>query len=73
VARRPHGTSGGDKAKEEAAGIKSRAARIILDQGFGRSDAKRNMMTYFYGSGKFGMRDQHMVATMRPLADPRRT
>ncbi|MBB3910113.1 DNA-directed RNA polymerase [Sphingomonas desiccabilis] len=59
----------GDKAKEDAAVLKNRAARIILDQGFGRSDVKRNVMTYFYGSGKFGMRDQHMVDTMRPLAD----
>src|SRR3546814_16572015 len=26
-------------------------------------------MTYFYGSGQFGMRDQHMKDTMQPLAD----
>lgn len=45
------------------------ACKIILDNEFGRSDVKRNVMTYFYGSGKFGMRDQHMVDTMRPLAD----
>lgn len=45
------------------------AASTILANGFGRSEVKRNVMTYFYGSGKFGMRDQHMEDTMRPLAD----
>jgi DNA-directed RNA polymerase len=56
-------------------GIKAEAAegcvmaQRVLDQGFGRSDVKRNVMTYFYGSGKFGMRGQHMEDTMRPLAD----
>lgn len=44
-------------------------AKRILEIGFGRSTVKRNVMTYFYGSGKFGMRDQHMQDTMRPLAD----
>lgn len=44
-------------------------AQTILAVGFGRSNVKRNVMTYFYGSGKFGMRDQHMEDTMRPLAD----
>ncbi|API58565.1 hypothetical protein BSL82_03925 [Tardibacter chloracetimidivorans] len=44
-------------------------AQRILEVGFGRSDVKRNVMTYFYGSGKFGMRDQHMKDTMQPLAD----
>jgi DNA-directed RNA polymerase len=43
--------------------------QIVLDQGFGRGEVKRNVMTYFYGSGKFGMRDQHMEDTMRPIAD----
>jgi DNA-directed RNA polymerase, mitochondrial len=43
--------------------------QLILDNGFGRSEVKRNVMTYFYGSGKFGMRDQHMEDTMRPWAD----
>ena len=42
---------------------------IVLAQGFGRSEVKRNVMTYFYGSAQFGMRDQHMEDTMRPLAD----
>lgn len=50
----------------ELAGL---AAATILANGFGRGEAKRNVMTYFYGSGKFGMRDQHMQDTMRPLAD----
>lgn len=45
------------------------AAGIILSQGFGRGEVKRNVMTYFYGSGRFGMRDQHMGDLMRPLAD----
>jgi DNA-directed RNA polymerase, mitochondrial len=45
------------------------AATTILANGFGRGDVKRNVMTYFYGSERFGMRDQHMVDTMRPLAD----
>jgi DNA-directed RNA polymerase len=44
-------------------------AKIVLANGFGRSEVKRNVMTYFYGSGKFGMRDQHMEDKMRPLAD----
>lgn len=44
-------------------------ASTILGNGFGRSTVKRNVMTYFYGSGKFGMRDQHMEDTMRPAAD----
>jgi len=44
-------------------------AQRILDIGFGRSDVKRNVMTYFYGSGRFGFRDQHMQDTMRQLAD----
>ncbi len=45
------------------------ACTTILKNGFGRSQVKRNVMTYFYGSGKFGMRDQHMDDLMRPLAD----
>lgn len=45
------------------------ACTLILANGFGRGEVKRNVMTYFYGSEKFGMRDQHMVDTMRPLAD----
>lgn len=54
---------------ETLAGIGDEAAGIIIANGFGRNDVKRNVMTYFYGSGKFGMRDQHIVDTMRPLAD----
>ncbi|MBB3693054.1 DNA-directed RNA polymerase [Sphingomonas sp. BK580] len=45
------------------------AAGLVLTNGFGRGETKRNVMTYFYGSGKFGMRDQHMSDLMRPLAD----
>lgn len=48
---------------------KAYLAQIVLDNGFGRSEVKRNVMTYFYGSGKFGMRDQHMEDTMRPWGD----
>ncbi|KMS60444.1 hypothetical protein V474_00575 [Novosphingobium barchaimii LL02] len=44
-------------------------SQIILDNGFGRSEVKRNVMTYFYGSARFGMRDQHMADLMRPLGD----
>src|SRR3546814_3643749 len=44
-------------------------AQRILELGFGRTDVTRNVMTYFYGSGQFGMRDQHMKDTMQPLAD----
>lgn len=44
-------------------------AKTILANEFGRGTLKRNTMTYFYGSGVFGMRDQHMVDLMRPLAD----
>jgi DNA-directed RNA polymerase len=46
-----------------------RIASIILHNGFGRSEVKRNVMTYFYGSARFGMRDQHLEDTMRPIAD----
>jgi DNA-directed RNA polymerase len=45
------------------------ACITILAEGVHRGTFKRNTMTYFYGSGKFGMRDQHMVDLMRPLAD----
>lgn len=45
------------------------AASTILENGFGRSEVKRNVMTYFYGSARFGMRDQHMKDLMQPLAD----
>lgn len=54
---------------ETLARVGDEAAHIIIANGFGRNDVKRNVMTYFYGSGKFGMRDQHIVDTMRPLAD----
>lgn len=46
-----------------------KAAGLILANGFGRSEVKRNVMTYYYGSAAFGMRDQHMADLMRPLAD----
>lgn len=48
---------------------KGRVASLILANGFGRSEVKRNVMTYFYGSARFGMRDQHLEDTMRPIAD----
>lgn len=44
-------------------------AQLILANNFGRPQVKRNVMTYFYGSGKFGMRGQHVEDLMRPLAD----
>lgn len=49
--------------------LEQTAANVILDNGFGRSEVKRNVMTYFYGSARFGMRDQHMKDLMQPLAD----
>jgi DNA-directed RNA polymerase len=58
-----------EEAASNALETPGRLAAIILRNGFGRSEVKRNVMTYFYGSGKFGMRDQHMEDTMRPLAD----
>ena len=54
---------------EIAAGNGDIYAQCILANGFGRGEVKRNVMTYFYGSGKFGMRDQHMEDTMRPASD----
>lgn len=45
------------------------AAQVILANGFGRSEVKRNVMTYFYGSERYGMRDQHMKDLMQPLSD----
>lgn len=59
----------GDADKEASARTGQAAAQTILGLGFGRGDVKRNVMTYFYGSERYGMRDQHMVDTMRPLAD----
>jgi DNA-directed RNA polymerase len=54
---------------EAAAAGGDLAAQVILENGFGRGEVKRNVMTYFYGSGRFGMRQQHMDDLMRPLAD----
>jgi DNA-directed RNA polymerase len=45
------------------------AAQKVLEAEYGRSIVKRNVMTYFYGSRKYGMRAQHMEDTMRPLGD----
>ena len=42
---------------------------IILAEGFGRGEVKTNVMTYFYGSGQFGMRDQHLKDLIQPIAD----
>lgn len=42
-------------------------AKIALDNGVNRSLVKRNVMTYSYSSKKFGMAQQHMEDTMRPL------
>lgn len=54
---------------EAAAKGGDKACQIILANDFGRSQVKRNVMTYFYGSAKYGMRDQHMQDLMRPLSD----
>ena len=59
-----------DKGKKAKALLMDHlAASTILANDFGRNTLKRNTMTYFYGSGVFGMRDQHMADLMRPLAD----
>jgi DNA-directed RNA polymerase, mitochondrial len=42
-------------------------ARVCLEVGIGRSLVKRNVMTYSYSSGRFGMGEQHMEDTMQPL------
>lgn len=57
------------KRIDEDSLVHAKAARIVLENGFGRSEVKRNVMTYFYGSARFGMRDQHMMDLMRPLSD----
>lgn len=57
------------KRMDEDSMVHARAAQIVLENGFGRGEVKRNVMTYFYGSAKFGMRDQHMMDLMRPLSD----
>lgn len=61
---KPHLELGTKRDDENA-----RVCAKVLEQGFGRSEVKRNVMTYFYGSAKFGMREQHIEDTMRPLAD----
>jgi len=43
-------------------------AQVCLKNGITRSLVKRNVMTYSYSSGKFGMRQQHLDDTMAPLA-----
>lgn len=59
-----------DVEPDDAKGLLEKlAASTILENGFGRSEVKRNVMTYFYGSARFGMRDQHMKDLMQPLAD----
>lgn len=43
-------------------------AAKCLAYGIGRNLVKRNVMTYSYSSGRFGMGNQHMEDTMYPLA-----
>lgn len=43
-------------------------AQICLDNGITRKLVKRNVMTYSYGSEQYGMADQHVEDTMRPLS-----
>jgi DNA-directed RNA polymerase len=42
-------------------------AALILTHGITRKLVKRNVMTYSYSSKKYGMSQQHMEDTMRPL------
>jgi DNA-directed RNA polymerase len=42
-------------------------ARLCLDVGITRKLVKRNVMTYSYSSKRFGMQQQHLEDTMRPL------
>jgi DNA-directed RNA polymerase len=48
---------------------KGTLARMALDYGVDRKLVKRSVMTYAYSSKKFGMSQQFMEDTMRPLAD----
>ena len=44
-------------------------AQRCMDYGIGRSDAKRNVMTYAYSSKPFGMGKQQVEDLMKPLED----
>lgn len=46
----------------------SEVAAKCIAYGVNRSLVKRNVMTYSYSSNKFGMGEQHMEDTMKPLA-----
>src|SRR5574337_207337 len=55
--------------REDLANPEKRAlAEICLENGITRSLVKRNVMTYSYSSGRYGMRQQHLDDTMSPLA-----
>jgi DNA-directed RNA polymerase len=52
----------------EAGGDDAHLAKLWLDHGVTRKLVKRNVMTFAYSSKQFGMSQQHMEDTMRPLA-----
>lgn len=54
-----------DDREDEEWGV---VAQKCLDYGVNRSLVKRNVMTYSYSSGRFGMAQQHMEDTMIPLS-----
>lgn len=53
-------------AEDSTAG--SVLARTCLDYGIDRKLVKRNVMTFAYSSKKYGMTEQHVEDTMKPLA-----
>lgn len=55
------------KIKSDVGGENDELARICLDYGVTRSLVKRNVMTYSYSSKKYGMQNQLVEDTMRPL------
>lgn len=49
-------------------GDNTEIAQKCLDYGVNRKLVKRNVMTFSYSSGRFGMGNQHMEDTMTPLS-----
>jgi DNA-directed RNA polymerase len=57
----------GTSKEIETADHDRRMAKMCLDYGITRNLVKRNTMTYSYSSKVFGMSQQHLEDTMRPL------
>lgn len=55
------------KVEMDIGGEMNDLARMALDYGITRSLVKRNVMTYSYSSKKYGMQNQLVEDTMRPL------